>query len=279
MGPDEQHLTDGQFEQLRRLIRAEAGINLPPAKRLMVETRLRRRVKELGVASFREYCRHVTSAASGSEELVRLLDAVSTNKTDFFREPAHFAFLRDRLLPEWCARNSGQVFRIWSAGCSSGQEPYTMAMVLSDYSRGERGFSFEILATDLNTEVLEEARRAVYRSAEAEKIPAEFRRQYLLASKDRASGLIRVAPEIRRLVEFRRLNFVEDDYGLADYFDAIFCRNVIIYFDRETQSGILSRLARCLRPRGYLFMGHAESLHGFQLPLNPAAPTVYRRAG
>lgn len=278
MQPGEQHLTDSQFERLRRLIRAEAGINLAPAKRLMLETRLRRRMRASGTACFDDYCGEVHGAAN-SAELVHLLDAVSTNKTDFFREPPHFAFLQDRLLPEWMASGAKQTLRIWSAGCSSGQEPYTLAMLLSDCRNRHPGLDFEILGTDLNTDVLEEARTAIYPAAEAEKIPRELSAKYLLVSKDRTRELVRVAPEIRRLVEFRRLNFMDRDYGFHDFFNAIFFRNVMIYFDRPTQSRVLKRLVGCLVPGGYLFSGHAESLHGFDLPLAPVAPTVYQRTG
>ncbi len=278
MQPSEQHLTEGQFERLRRLIRDEAGINLPPAKRLMLETRLRRRMRASGAASFDDYCREIHGAANAAE-LAHLLDAVSTNKTDFFREPPHFAFLRDKLLREWKTSGAKRTLRIWSAGCSSGQEPYTLAMVLSDCWDQFGGFEFEILGTDLNTHVLEEARTAVYPAAEAEKIPPSLRSKYLLVSKDRTREVVRVVPEIRRRVEFRRLNFMDRDYGFREPFDGIFFRNVMIYFDRPTQTRVLERLVSCLATGGYFFSGHAESLHGFDLPLAPVAPTVYRRTG
>jgi chemotaxis protein methyltransferase CheR len=210
------------------------------------------------------------------KEIVPLIDVVTTNKTDFFREPQHFDFLAGKALPEMAARNGNQLL-IWSAGCSTGEEPYTLAMVLSEYAETHPGFRFRILATDISTAVLAKAEKGVYTEEVISPVPAALKRKYFMRSRDRDSNRVRVVPELRQLVEFRRLNFMEDDYGLAEKADAIFCRNVIIYFDRPTQERILNKLSHHLVPRGYMFVGHAETLHDMNLPLAPVAPALYRR--
>jgi chemotaxis protein methyltransferase CheR len=212
------------------------------------------------------------------EEVVHLLDAVSTNKTDFFREPDHFDFLARKALPELVEGNGrGRPLLIWSAGCSTGEEPYTLAMVLDQWGAAKAGFRYRILATDLSTAVLARAERGVYAEEVARPVPADWRRKYFLRSRDRSSNLLRVAPELRRLVEFRRLNFMEARFDLAQKADVIFCRNVLIYFDRPTQERILGKLAGELVPGGYAFVGHSETLHDMDLPLKPVAPAVYRK--
>ena len=166
---------------------------------------------------------------------------------------------------------------MWSAGCSTGEEPYTLAIVLSEYALTHPGFRFRILATDISTTVLAKAERGIYSEETVAPVPAALRRRYFMRSREPGSNKVRVVPELRRLVEFRRLNFMDTDYGVSGKADAIFCRNVIIYFDRPTQERILGRLCRHLVPQGYLFVGHAEALHDMHLPLTPVAPALYRR--
>ncbi|MGA8530708.1 MAG: protein-glutamate O-methyltransferase CheR, partial [Acidobacteriaceae bacterium] len=166
---------------------------------------------------------------------------------------------------------------VWSAGCSSGEEPYTLAMVMSEYAEAHAGFRFRILATDISTQVLEKAQLGIYTAESVEPVPPALRRKYLMRSRERDSNQVRVAPELRRLVEFRRLNFMDADYGLPEKADAIFCRNVLIYFDRATQETILRKLTGQLAQDGYLFVGHSETLHDMQLPLTAMGPALYRR--
>jgi chemotaxis protein methyltransferase CheR len=166
---------------------------------------------------------------------------------------------------------------VWSAGCSTGEEPYTLGIVLSEYAQTHPGFRFRILASDISTIVLEKASRGVYPEEAIHCIPKGTKRKYFLRSRVAAARRVRVVPELRRMVEFRHLNFMDADYGLAEKADAIFCRNVIIYFDRATQESILGKLSACLAPFGYLFVGHAETLHNMNLPLTPVAPSLYRR--
>jgi chemotaxis protein methyltransferase CheR len=166
---------------------------------------------------------------------------------------------------------------VWSAGCSTGEEPYTLAMVMSEYAGTHPGFRFRIMATDISNPVLEKAAKGVYSNVDVRPVPAALKTRYLMRSRDRGSDRVRIVPELRRLVEFRRLNFMDDDYGIAEKAQAIFCRNVIIYFDRVTQQRILRNLTGHLEPGGYLFVGHAETLHELDLPLVPVAPALYRK--
>jgi chemotaxis protein methyltransferase CheR len=266
------------FTRLRELIYGEAGICLGSEKKTMLEARIKRRLKALDLTSYRAYCDLLFEGHGMKEEIVHLIDVVTTNKTDFFREPGHFDFLVERTLPEFVSRfGSSKQFLIWSAGCSSGEEPYTMAMVLSEYATSHPGFRFRILATDISTTVLARAELGIYSCETAEPVPAALRRKYFLRSRVRDSNRVRVAPEIRRLVDFRRLNFMDSSYGLSEKADAVFCRNVIIYFDRPTQESILRKLSLHLLPGGYMFVGHSETLHDMDLPLAPIAPALYRR--
>jgi chemotaxis protein methyltransferase CheR len=207
-----------------------------------------------------------------------LLDVVSTNKTDFFREPEHFDFLMRKAVPELMARNdSGRPLVVWSAGCSTGEEPYTLAMVLKEWEEAHRGFRFKVLATDLSTTVLAKAARGVFAVDVVRPVPADLQRKYFMKSRDRASKTMRIVPELRQFVEFRRLNFMDADYGMTQKVDVVFCRNVIIYFDRATQEQIMQKLAAQLVPGGYAFVGHSETLHDMDLPLVAVAPALYRK--
>jgi chemotaxis protein methyltransferase CheR len=266
------------YVRLRELIHAEAGINLGNEKQTMLEIRIKRRLRALSIDSYEQYCHYLFGSKGMKEEIGHLIDVVTTNKTDFFRESKHFDFLVERLLPEWTSQGvDGRPFVIWSAGCSSGEEPYTLGIVLSEYAQAHPGFRFRILASDISTIVLEKAGLGVYPEETIQLIPTGIKRKYFLRSRAADCHRVRVVPELRRMVEFRRLNFMDADYCVGEKADAIFCRNVIIYFDRATQESILSKLSACLMPAGYLFVGHAETLHNMDLPLVPVAPSLYRR--
>jgi len=278
MNAREPSLSDGDYARLCELIYREAGISLGTQKKIMLEARIRRRLKALSLAGFGTYCDLVFSRNGLKEEIPQLIDVVTTNKTDFFREPKHFDFLAAKALPEFSADNRlGRPLLIWSAGCSTGEEPYTLAMVLSEYAAAHPGFRFRIVATDVSSTVLAKADRGVYTKDLLRPVPEFMQRRYFLRSRDRASNLVRVTPELRRPIEFRRLNFMDSDYGMTEKADAIFCRNVIIYFDRPTQARILGNLASYLVPGGYMFVGHSETLHDMNLPLAPVAPALYRK--
>lgn len=253
----------------------------------MMEARLRRRLRALGMASYTEYADYLLASAGhrsdqrrvmadSQQERLRLADAITTHKTRFFREPHHFDFLTQRIVPV-LAQSFGagirRPLRIWSAGCSSGEEPYTLAMVLGEVSLP--GFDFRILATDISDEMLERAARAIYTEEDVEPVPARLKRRFLLRSKDRQRRQVKVAPEIAQRVDFRRLNLMER-FGFRARMDIIFCRNVLIYFDRRTQEILIGRLCAQLERGGFLVLGHSESIVGMQLDLSQVAPTIYR---
>jgi chemotaxis protein methyltransferase CheR len=278
MSTRDENISARDYKRLCDLIYAKAGINLGAQKKTMIEVRLRHRMRALDISSYGEYCDYLFGAKGLKEELVSMIDVVTTNKTDFFREAKHFNFLVEKAVPAQTSRyESGEPFLIWSAGCSTGEEPYTMAMVLSEYALVHPGFRFRILATDISTIVLKKARLGIYSREMAEPVPDMLKRRYFMRSREPGSTRLRMVPELRHLIDFRRLNFMDDDYRISGKMDAIFCRNVIIYFDRPTQERILRKLCRHLAPQGYLFVGHAESLHEMALPLEPVAPALYRR--
>jgi chemotaxis protein methyltransferase CheR len=269
-------MRDDDFHALAAVITAECGIKLPSSKKVMLESRVRKRLKELQLNSFEQYRQFFFGLADRGQELPHLIDVVTTNTTDFFREPNHFKLLVQRMVPEWLELGLRRELRVWSAGCSSGEEPYTLAMVLMDIAEGRQGFFFEILATDISGHVLQKAMRAVYPEDRIRTVPEALKRKYLLRTKDRTMKLVRMGPELRSSVTFKRLNFMET-FRLDEQMDVIFCRNVLIYFDRETQTRILQRICSHLTPRGHLFIGHSESLAGMGLPMVQIAPTVYRK--
>ncbi len=273
-------MSNKDFSRLSEVIYKECGIKMSPAKKVMLEARLRRRLRDLCLKSFAEYCDYLLSPRGIENELFLMINEVTTNKTDFFREPRHFEYLVNTALPEVMRLDGAGLRRnihIWSAGCSTGEEPYTLAMVLSSFAEQYRGLKFMILATDISTKVLDKAARAIYDMKAIEPVPPAMKKKYLLRSRDKTKNLVRIAPELRAMVKFRRLNFMEGDFGMREPMDIIFCRNVIIYFDRPTQERLLNRFCEHLIPGGYLFMGHSETLNGLDVPLAPVGSTVYRK--
>lgn len=274
-------LSEKEFRHLAGLIESHAGIRMPPQKRTMLEGRLRRRLREHGMADFSAYCHYLFDEGGLEEELGDLIDVVTTNKTEFFREPKHFEYLTQSVVPD-LARcgigiDAGRPLRLWSAGSSIGAEAYTLAIVMAEQQRVWPGLTFHILGTDICSTVLRAAIRAVYPAAMAEPIALPLRRRYLLKSKDQKEALIRIAPELRTQVSFRQLNFMDEDYHLPVAQDIVFCRNVIIYFDNTVRARVLHRICQWIQPGGFLFVGHSETISGFNLPLQQVASTVYRR--
>lgn len=269
-------ISDRDFKRLAAFIEKELGIKMPDNKRVMLESRLQKRLRILDVASFDDYIERVFSG--DDVELVHMIDMVTTNKTDFFREPDHFDALSSRLLPMAISKNPGKsMFSFWSAGCSTGEEPYTLAMVLEEFRLSHPAFNYSILASDISTRALAAAIDAVYDAEKVVPVPPSYKKKYLLRSKDGAGSEVRIKKLLRDKVEFIRLNFMDDSFPFNGKFDVIFCRNVIIYFDRETQERILSRMCGYLRSGGNLILGHSETLTGMDLPLRGLAPTVYER--
>jgi chemotaxis protein methyltransferase CheR len=274
-------LTTKDFERLSGFISDHCGIKMPPAKKTLLESRLQKRLRNLGLRTFHDYCNLIFKGPEGERELVLMIDAVTTNKTDFFREPAHFSFLTDTVLPEFL-QNRGpgvnQQFTVWSAGCSSGEEPYTLAIVLSEFAANNPGFHFSIMATDISTKVLEKARVGIYEQDQIAMIPLFLKQKYFLKSRDRDKGLVRIVPSLRSNINFQWLNLMEERYAIPELsLDVIFCRNVMIYFESQTQNKLLGRYCRYLKTGGYLFLGHSETVQGFNHPLARIASTIYRK--
>jgi len=275
-------LKERDFFKLQNLIEKNYGIKMPISKKDMLESRLRKRLKALSITSFSDYCNYLFSSEGQKNELVNMLDTVTTNKTDFFRESEHFDFLVKSILPEMIINRGigiNNKLMIWSAGCSTGEEPYTLAMVLNEFKENIPGLSFQylILGTDLSSKVLSEAKRGVYQENKILPIPDNIKRKYLMKSKDPSKRIVRIVPELRALIKFRRLNFLESNYGMREPIDIVFFRNVQIYFDKKTQYSIISKIYNIMKPGGYLFIGHSETLNSFDIPFEPIIPTIYKK--
>ncbi|WP_448665117.1 CheR family methyltransferase [Sphingomonas sp. CJ20] len=269
-------LSARNFARLAQHVYDVAGIKLPDAKKTMVEGRLRRRLQAVGVDTLDAYCDHLFSGEHAAVETPLLINVVTTNKTDFFREPAHFDFVVETALPA-LLRQGVRTLRVWSAACSIGPEPYTLAMVLDDYAARHGGPEYGILATDIDTDVLAAARKGIFPAGLLAPVPAAMHRTYVRTPNDRSRREVRIAPQLRSAIGFARLNLMDESYPVGEPMHLIFCRNVLIYFDKPTQRKVVSRLLECLAPGGYLFLGHSESVHGMDLPLTPVGSTVFQR--
>lgn len=266
------------FQRLAAFIEQTSGIKMPESKRVLVEGRLRRRIRALAMAGFDEYCAYLFKGNGLAAESVHIIDAVSTNKTDFFREIDHFNFLTRTGLASLVSTGGRRTqIKAWSAPCSIGAEPYTLAMVIADFAGTRPDLRWSVLGTDINTDVLKQAVRAIYPEEMIAPVPPEMRRRYLLRARDPRRREVRIAPELRRQVKFAYLNLMDETYPADGDFDIIFCRNLLIYFEKPTQKTVLHRLVSHLRPGGYLFVGHSETIVGFGLPLHPVIPTVFVR--
>jgi chemotaxis protein methyltransferase CheR len=269
-------ITEREFLRFQELIHRVSGIWLTYAKSALLVGRLSKRLRYLGLATFSEYYRVVTT---DPKEQTCMLDAISTNETRFFREPGQFEFLKQRVFPQWHADAARRVrsrrIRVWSAGCSTGQEPYSLAMILCHHFPAAGGWEIEIVATDLSSRALAIARGATWEFAACSEIPEPFLKAYMLRGCRGQEGRIKAGPEIRSVVNFLQLNLNESAYAVNGPFDLIFCRNVLIYFDRADRERIVRRMLRYLSPSGYLFVGHAESLHAMHDAVRSVITTVY----
>jgi chemotaxis protein methyltransferase CheR len=268
-------LGDAEFEFIRHVVGENAGIVLGPTKRQLVQGRLARRLRDLGLRSYQEYCEHLRR--SGPEELVGLINALTTNVTSFFRENHHFDALADFMLPEAMERNAGsRRIRIWSAGCSTGEEPYSAAMVGTDVL--PPGWDFKVLATDIDSEVVGFAQQGIYPLDRVASLTPERLRQSFQKGVGLQAGKAIVKAQVRAAVTFRVLNLLHA-WPMHGPFDVILCRNVMIYFDQTTRERLVERFAQMLAPGGYLCIGHSESIHGMSAPVRPVGRTIYRRNG
>jgi chemotaxis protein methyltransferase CheR len=276
----EESLDPRDFARLAKFIQDYSGIRMPPTKKTMVEGRLRRRVRALGLSGLAEYCDLLFEHDFLERETVHLIDVVSTNKTDFFREDRHFEVLAEQVVPEILAmdgrRGTDRPITVWSSACSTGAEPYTVAMVLDDLrQRSGAPFAFSIYATDICTEVLDKARHGVFPEDMMATVPADYRRRYFMRARDPEERSVRLVPAIRQAVRFGRLNLMDQSYGMPQDLDVVFCRNALIYFERPTQEAVLQRLCSHLRSGGTLFVGHSETLAGMDLPVRQMGASVF----
>lgn len=265
-------ISDDEFDRIRDLVKNTTGISLGSHKRDLVVSRLNQRLRNLDLESFSDYLQYLENADS-DEELVNMINRITTNKTDFFRENHHFEFLRDTVLPEIVKENSGKL-RCWSAGCSSGQEPYSIAMILQDFFAGKPGWDYRILATDLDTNILRQAAGGMYNADQVEPIEEGRVKRYF---DSKGAGQYQVKPVLRKMVMFKKFNFMTPQYKMKARLDFIFCRNVMIYFDAKAKNEMVRKFAQVLKPKGYLFVGHSESLMMAKDIFENVGPTIYRK--
>jgi chemotaxis protein methyltransferase CheR len=271
------HLSDEEFKLISRLVYDRFGINLGEHKRTLVVARLHKVLHGGGFSSFKEYYEHVVRDVSG-HALLTLIDRISTNHTFFFREQEHFDFFKNIALSQILGtlRKSGRTdLRIWCAGCASGEEPYTLAMVLSDYFSDDFGdLDIGILATDISVTALKKATDGIYQADKLGEVPSWYRQRYFVPLKD---GYLAVKQELKDMVLFRRLNLMRNEYPFKGQFHAIFCRNVMIYFDNATRQSLVERFYRYLAPDGYLIIGHSESIDRSPGYFKRVRPSVYQK--
>ena len=265
-------MSKSNFIKLSQFIYDNYGIKMNDGKQVMLEGRLQKRLKHNNIATYDEYCDFLFSEKGMQTELIHMIDVVTTNKTDFFREPHHFEFLKNFLV-----NYSPNFLKVWSAGCSSGEEPYTLTMVLTEYKQQNPRFDFSILATDISSRILQKASDAIYPEKVVEVIPLALKQKYLLKSKDREAQTVRVVKSLRQKITFHRLNFMDTHYPFPNDFDVVFCRNVLIYFDKQTQEDVINKLCSKLKDNGFLFLGHSESIAGLNVPLKQLQPTIYQK--
>jgi chemotaxis protein methyltransferase CheR len=263
-------ITTTEFENIRRFAYERLGIDLRPGKEQLVAARLSGKLRQLKITTFGEYYRRVMRDPDGAISIA-MMDALTTNHTSFFREPAHFAFLRETVLPALRARRQ---VSLWSAACATGEEAYSLGMLLLDEVGARVPNQVRILATDISRQALQTAAEGIYTAEKLDAVPPDALRRHFLRGSGKWQGSYRVRPELRQMIEFRRLNLVESLPKMS--FPIVFCRNVMIYFDKPTQGEVTGRLAACLEPGSYLFIGHSESLTGIPHGLEYVRPAVYR---
>ncbi|MCP4457411.1 MAG: chemotaxis protein CheR [Cytophagales bacterium] len=271
-------INEADFKRLSNFVTSNYGIKLPSQKKTMVEGRLQKRLKIRTMDSFKEYIDLALSDAD-PQETKEMINAISTNKTDFFRESSHFDFLTNVILQETENTFSNKGLKIWSAASSSGEEIYTLAMVMEEHFRlsNQKRFDYSILGTDISANVLRKAKAGVYQSSRLDQLPIDLKQRYFLQGKDAKQDEVRVKPFLRNKTKFGRLNLMNSTYHMDESFDMIFCRNVLIYFERQTQINVVRKLRDRLKIGGYLFLGHSESLFGKTSDLRQIKPTIYTR--
>jgi len=269
-------LTDSDFHTLQRLVNLHTGISVSDAKRELIYSRLTRRLRTLKINSFSRYCR-LLEENSDTEELTQFKNAVTTNLTSFFREPYHFEFLKKNIFSKLGGKSlEKEKLRIWSAGCSTGEEPYSIAMTLEESLSSYDKHDIKILATDLDSNVLETARQGIYHLDKLKTLPKYHLHRAFVRHGNRHMQSVLIKPELKKLITFKQLNLMHE-WPMKGPFDFIFCRNVVIYFDKDTQRILIDRFANLLKDGGYLFLGHSESLFRVTDRFKLEGQTVYRK--
>lgn len=275
-------MNEKERTEISSFIEGEFGIKMPPVKKVMLTSRLAKRLKALGMNSYSDYYRYIRSSEGMESELFIFADLVSTHETSFFREPQHFEYLYNGVLREFAESNEAgkrRPLKILSAACSTGEEAYSISITAEEFSRAkwQSSYLYRVTGTDISKRVVEDAARGVYNQTRIQNLPTDYRRRYFMTGKGEKSGLVRVVPEVRACTEFHTMNLMDYTYPFPEKFDIIFCRNALIYFDRLNQEKILMRLLGCLIKNGYLFIGHSETMAGYNLPVRCVEPTIYRR--
>lgn len=268
-------MTDSDFDRISSFIYNELGMKMPQQKKILLEGRLYKRLRELNFDTFKEYIDFVLTKGELNGELITMLDLVTTNKTDFFRESQHFDFFSKDYLVDFKLNNQDKKLRIWSAGCSSGEEVYTLAMICNEFKIKFPEFDYHIIGTDISTKMIAAASLAIYPDSHIGDIPYDLKRKYLLKSKDHSLKTIRIIPELRSKTSFLRHNLMNENYNEFEVYDSIFCRNVLIYFDSNTQKVVIRKLLSRLKSGGYLFLGHSETVSSSMFDLQHIQPSVY----
>jgi len=270
-------LTEGEFQKISKLVYDQCGIHLSDGKKELVKARLGKKIRNGPFKSFHDYYQHVLKDSSG-EELIQLLDSIATNYTFFFREQKHFDCLRSEILPELIGKKKdrGRRLRFWSAACSSGEEPYSIAMTVLDDLEHSFVWDVSVLGTDISTKALKTAESGIFAKERVQSIAPSLVKKFFLKGENEWKDYVRVKDEVRKLIRLRRLNLMES-FRFSEPFDCIFCRNVMIYFDKKTQADLVNRLYGCLEIGGFLLIGHSESLTGIEHPFHYVKPSIYKK--
>jgi len=258
------------------MITTLSGIKMPVQKKSLLQLRLQKRMKALNISSYDEYCRYLFSSQGKKFETAKLLSVVSTNKTEFFREKAHFDFLLNTLLKKLCSSHNNSI-SIWSAGCATGEEVYSIAMTCEEFIRlSGKNLDYRILGTDISEHAILTAKLAIYKAEKAVPVPPDYKKRYLLKSRENQKDLIRVAPQLRQKTKFALVNLVDISMPASYKFDVVFCRNTLIYFNQETQKRTIDNILSYIKKGGYLFIGHSESLFHLGTNIKAVQPTIYQ---
>ncbi|MCD6178340.1 MAG: protein-glutamate O-methyltransferase [Bacteroidales bacterium] len=270
-------LEEPEFNKISKFINANFGIKLPDHKRIMIQGRLVNRLVKLNFQSFEEYTKYVFSDEGKVLELPHMIDLISTNKTEFYRESIHFEFLKDTVIPHFINNSKSQNLKIWSAACSSGEEVYSIAMEVNDVLTQHQDYDYSVLGTDISTRMLTKALKAIYPLSHTKSIPLKTKKKYFLKNKDSSKDEVRIKKILRDKVSFLWHNLMDENYNFNGKFDVIFCRNVLIYFSKKDQMHVLQNLSKKLNPGAYLFLGHSESITHLNLPLVNVSQTVFQK--